>query len=331
MSTYIIAEAGVNHNGSLEKAFQLVDAAAYAKADAIKFQTFQATELASKSALLADYQKESQNLVKSQVEMLSNLELTEEEHALIMQYCKSCGIDFLSSPFDIGSIDLLNRLGLNTYKIPSGEITNLPYLRHIGRLKKSVILSTGMANISEVDQALSVLITSGMCKKDITLLHANTMYPTPMSDVNLKAMLTMKSKFNVEIGYSDHTLGIEVPIAAVSLGAKVIEKHFTLDKTSQGPDHKASLEQDEFLEMVNSIRNIELAMGDGIKKPSPSESENITVVRKSIVASTDISCGERFTENNLSVKRPGTGISPMEWDQLIGKRAKRNYKSDSLI
>ena len=263
--------------------------------------------------------------------MIKKLELDVNAHKELMNYCKQKGIMFLSTPFDHDSIELLNNLGLEIFKIPSGEITNLPYLRHIGSLKKRVIMSTGMADIGEIEDALDVLITAGTPKENITILHANTMYPTPMEDVNLRAMQIIACTFGCDVGYSDHTLGIEVPIAAVAMGAKVIEKHFTLDKTMEGPDHKASLEPDELKAMVQAIRNIEKALGTGIKKPSPSERPNIEVARKSIVAARPIKKGELFTEENLTIKRPGNGISPMRWDEIIGTEAQKDYKVDELI
>jgi len=313
---FIIAEAGVNHNGSIEIAKKLIDVAASSGADAVKFQTFKAENLVSKNAKKAQYQKQTTNKEETQFDMLKKLELDFHTHKKLLAYCKTKNIMFLSTPFDIDSIDLLNVLGLEIFKIPSGEITNLPYLRHIGKLGKKVILSTGMANIGEID---------------ITILHANTEYPTPMEDVNLKAMLTIGKTFDVAFGYSDHTLGIEVDIAAVALGASCIEKHFTLDKTMQGPDHKASLEPNELKAMVSAIRNIELALGSGIKKPSKSESKNKNIVRKSIVAKCDIKKGDILSEDNLAIKRPGNGISPMRWDEIIGSFALKDYKEDDLI
>lgn len=331
MSVFIIAEAGVNHNGSLEIAKKLIDAAVIAGADAVKFQTFKTENLVSVDAQKAQYQKETTNQDESQFQMLKRLELDVTSHNELIVYCKEEKIIFLSTPFDLESIDLLEELGLEIFKIPSGEITNLPYLRKIGKLNKQIILSTGMSTLYEVEEALNILIKVGTKKEKITVLHANTQYPTPMCDVNLKAMLTIKNALNVEVGYSDHTLGIEVDIAAVALGATVIEKHFTLDKGMEGPDHKASLEPNELAEMVKSIRNIEQALGSDEKKSSHSESENIQIVRKSIVASSDIKKGEIFSENNLAAKRPGTGISPMKWDEVIGQKAQRDYKKDEPI
>jgi N,N'-diacetyllegionaminate synthase len=328
----IIAEAGVNHNGDIVLAKKLIDAAADAGVDYVKFQTFNSKKLVSKSAQKADYQKQNTNdEVESQLKMLQKLELSKEDHLVLIEHCKLKDIKFLSTAFDLDSIDFLNELRIDLWKVPSGEITNLPYLRKLGGLGKPVIISTGMAEMAEIDDAINVIISSGTKKEDITVLHCNTEYPTPMCDVNLTAMNTIKKVFNVPIGYSDHTLGIEIPTAAVALGATVIEKHFTLDKTMDGPDHKASLEPDELKAMVTAIRNIEQAMGNGVKAPSPSEAKNKPIARKSIVANTDISKGEIFDENNITVKRPGTGISPMKWDEIIGKSAARNYKADELI
>ena len=328
---YIIAEAGVNHNGSIELAKKLIDKAVEAGANAVKFQTFKAENLVSKYASKAEYQKVTTEISESHFDMIKKLELAESAHIELIEYCKQKNITFLSTPFDLGSIDLLNDLGLNTFKIPSGEITNLPYLRKIGALKKEIILSTGMSTLEEVGEALKILIESGTKKDDITVLHANTEYPTPFEDVNLKAMQTIADKFDIKVGYSDHTTGIEVSIAAVALGAVIIEKHFTLDKNMEGPDHKASLDPDELKAMVLSIRNIEKAMGDGIKKPSKSETKNIVVVRKSIVANTDIKKGDVFTSDNIAVKRPANGINPVLWDTVIGTKADRDYKEDELI
>jgi len=331
MSVFIIAEAGVNHNGSVDLAKQLIDVAVDSGADAVKFQTFKAENLVSKNTQKADYQKQTTDASESQFDMLKKLELDVETHKKLIAYCQEKDIMFLSTPFDHDSIDMLNDLGLEIFKIPSGEITNLPYLRHIGSLSKKVVLSTGMSNLKEVGDALSILINAGTLKDNITVLHANTMYPTPMEDVNLNAMLTIQKEFSVDIGYSDHTLGIEVDIAAVAMGASCIEKHFTLDKTMNGPDHKASLEPEELKAMVGAIRNIEKALGSSEKKLSLSESENIKIVRKSIVASQDIENGELLTEKNVTVKRPGNGINPMMWDNIIGTVATKDYKIDSLI
>ena len=328
---FIIAEAGVNHNGSLELAKKLIDVAVVSGADAVKFQTFKAENLVSKNAQKADYQKQTTNNEESQFDMIKKLELDVQTHRILMDYCKEKNIMFLSTPFDHDSIDLLNDLGLEIFKIPSGEITNLPYLRHIGKLNKKVILSTGMADIGEIEDAMDILINAGTKKENITVLHANTMYPTPMEDVNLKAMVTIGKTFDVAFGYSDHTLGIEVDIAAVAMGACCIEKHFTLDKTMEGPDHKASLEPDELKAMVKAIRNIELALGSSIKKPSKSEMPNMQIARKSIVAKIEIKKGDRLSEENITIKRPGNGINPMRWDEIVGTIAAKDYKEDELI
>ena len=328
---FIIAEAGVNHNGSSDIAKELIDAAVKAGADAVKFQTFKAANLVSKTAQKADYQKRTTDVEESQFEMIQKLELDVDAHKKLISYCKHKNILFLSTPFDHESIELLHKLGLEVFKIPSGEITNLPYLRHIGSLNKRVILSTGMANLGEIEAAINVIIQAGSNRKNITILHANTEYPTPMKDVNLKAMVTIGNAFNTNYGYSDHTLGIEVPIAAVALGASIIEKHFTLDKNMPGPDHRASLEPHELISMIQAIRNIEQALGSTVKKPSPSEAKNKSIARKSLVAKTSIKKGEFFTEENLTIKRPGTGISPMRWDEVIGTKAVNNYQEDDLI
>ena len=331
-NTFIIAEAGVNHNGNLEMALRLVDVACAAGADAVKFQTFKADNIIAVNAPKADYQKDATGPDESQLEMVKKLELDEAAHTRLHHYCQDKDIPFLSTPFDLESIDLLTRLGLEIFKIPSGEITNLPYLRKLGALKKRLILSTGMADLSEIKDALDVLVDAGSRMEDITVLHCNTEYPTPFEDVNLRAMLTIRSAFpGISVGYSDHTLGIEAPIAAVAMGATVIEKHFTLDRNLPGPDHRASLEPDELAAMISAIRNIEKALGTGIKKPSPSESRNIPVARKSIVAAAPIKKGETFTEMNITVKRPGTGITPMRWDEIIGRKAAKPYRKDELI
>jgi N,N'-diacetyllegionaminate synthase len=332
MHVFVIAEAGVNHNGSIKLAKKLIDVAVQAGADAVKFQTFKAEKLVSKNAEKAIYQKENMNDGNnSQYKMLKKLELDKSAHKDLMEYCLCKNIMFLSTPFDHESIDMLVELGLEIFKIPSGEITNLPYLRHIGSLGKKIILSTGMANMMEIGDALDILKEAGTKQENIIVLHANTMYPTPMQDVNLKAMVTIGNTFNVEYGYSDHTLGIEVDIAAVAMGATCIEKHFTLDKSMDGPDHKASLDTVELIEMVQSIRNIELALGSGLKQVTPSEKPNMIIARKSIVARRIIKCGEIFTEKNLTVKRPGNGVSPMQWDHIIGTTAHQNYNKDELL
>lgn len=329
---FIIAEAGINHNGSIQLAKQLIDVAVAARVDAVKFQTFKTELEISKIAVKADYQIENTgNRNETQFEMVKKLELNETAHRELIQYCQEKNILFLSSPFDHESIDMLDRLGLQTIKIPSGEINNLPYLRHVGRLGKKLILSTGMANLGEIETALKVLVDAGTPKDEIYVLHANTEYPTPMHDVNLRAMQTIANAFDLKVGYSDHTLGIEVDIAAVALGACIIEKHFTLDRNMEGPDHKASLEPKELSEMVKSIRNIELALGNGIKQASPSESKNILIARKSLIAKTAISKGEVFTESNLTIKRPGSGINPMRWDEVLGTLAQKDYAEDDLI
>lgn len=329
----IIAEAGVNHNGNFEIAKQLVLAAAEAGADYIKFQTFKADKIVSKSAKKADYQERNINDGDdSQYAMLKQLEMPNEWHIKLYDYAKENGIKFLSTGFDHDSIDLLDKLNLPLFKIPSGEITNKPYLRHVAKKGKPVILSTGMATMEEIENALNVLIENGIDKNDIIVLHCNTEYPTPMEDVNLMAMITIQETLGVSVGYSDHTQGFEVPIAAVALGASVIEKHFTLDRKMLGPDHKASLEPDELKSMVKAIRNIELAIsGNGIKEPSKSEWKNITIIRKSIVAAKHIEKGEILTEKKLAVKRPGNGLSPMFWDETIGKEAIRDFEPDDLI
>lgn len=328
---FIIAEAGVNHNGSIELAKELIDVAVEAKADAVKFQTFKAENLVSKNAQKADYQKQTTDKNESQFDMIKKLELDVDTHKELMLYCKTKDIMFLSTPFDHDSIDLLSDLGLEIFKIPSGEITNLPYLRHIGKLDKKVILSTGMADIGEIEDALNILIEAGTKKENIVVLHANTEYPTPMEDVNLKAMVTIGNTFDIAFGYSDHTLGIEVDIAAVAMGACCIEKHFTLDCKMEGPDHKASLEPDELKAMVKAIRNIELALGSSIKKPSKSEIPNMQIARKSIVAKVGIKKGEILTEEKITIKRPGNGINPMRWDEIVGTIATKDYKEDELI
>jgi N,N'-diacetyllegionaminate synthase len=328
---FIIAEAGVNHNGSLELAKKMIDIAVEAGADAVKFQTFKADKLVSKHTQKADYQKQTTSTDESQYDMIKKLELDDNAHRVLIGYCKDRKIMFLSTPFDHDSIDLLNSFQMPIFKIPSGDITNLPYLRHVGRLGKEVILSTGMASLDEVQDALEVLIKAGTSKEKISVLHATTEYPCPIDEVNLRAMHTISAAFGVKVGYSDHTQGIEVSIAAVAMGAGVIEKHFTLDRTMEGPDHKASLEPDELKAMVLAIRHIEQALGDSIKSPRESEKKNIYVVRKSILASRSIKIGETFSDGNLIVKRPGNGISPMRWDEIIGRKATRNFSADELI
>lgn len=330
--TIIIAELGVNHNGSMEMAKQLIDRAVEAGVDYIKFQTFKSENIVTKTAKQADYQKKNMgNLDDSQYNMLKKLELSEEQHYELIEYCKEKGIKFFSTAFDMDSIDFLASLNLGLWKIPSGELTNYPYVKKIASFGEPVILSTGMSSIEEINDTVNLLVNSGLPKAKITILHCNTEYPTPMCDVNLLAMNGIKKQFQTKVGYSDHTVGIEVPIAAVALGAKVIEKHFTLDRNLPGPDHKASLEPDELKAMVSAIRNIEQALGSEEKKVSSSEMKNKAVARKSIVAVTNIKAGEVFTEDNLTVKRPGTGISPMKWESVIGQVAKRNFEQDELI
>ncbi|MEK7248307.1 MAG: N-acetylneuraminate synthase [Chloroflexota bacterium] len=331
MTTLIIAEAGVNHNGDMALALQLIDAAAAAGADLVKFQTFNAGRLVTTSARKADYQMRATDEVESQHGMLQRLELSREMHERLIAHCLTRGIGFFSSAFDPESIDLLVDLGLGRFKIPSGEITNLPYLRHLGRYGKQVILSTGMATMPEIGAALAVLEQAGTPTDRVTVLHCSTEYPTPMDDVNLRAMLTIRDTFGVNVGYSDHTPGIEVATAAVALGAAIIEKHFTLDRQLPGPDHAASLEPAELKAMVQAIRNIEHALGDGIKRPTASELRNRPIVRKSLVAARSIRAGELYSNDNVAVKRPGTGCSPMRWDEIIGRPAPRDLASDEMI
>jgi len=331
MSVFIIAEAGVNHNGSIKIAKDLINVAVESGADAVKFQTFKAEKLVSKTAEKADYQKKTTEALESQFDMLKKFELDVGAHQELLVYCQEKNIMFLSTPFDHDSINMLNDLGLETFKIPSGEITNLPYLRHVGSLNKKVVLSTGMSNLKEISDALTILTNAGTLNENITVLHANTMYPTPMEDVNLNAMQTIHKEFGVAVGYSDHTIGIEVDIAAVAMGASIIEKHFTLNKAMEGPDHKASLEPEELKAMVSAIRNIEKALGSNEKILSPSEEVNLNIARKSIVASCPIRKGELLSEKNISTKRPGTGISPMKWDEIIGTIATKSYQMDESI
>lgn len=325
----IIAEAGVNHNGSIELAKKMILAAKDAGVDYIKFQTFIPKKLVSKYASKADYQKQNTDANESQLNMLGKLALTQNDFIDLKKYCNKVGIGFISTPFDLDSIGFLDKLDMDFWKVPSGEVTNLPYLEAIARTGKDVIMSTGMCNIKEIKDAITVLERFGT--KNISLLHCNTQYPTPFEDVNIKAMLHIATETHKIIGYSDHTLGIEVPIAAVALGAKVIEKHFTLDKTMDGPDHKASLEPAELKSMVSAIRNIEKALGNGFKKMSKSEEKNAEVARKSIVASKEIKKGDIFSASNITTKRPGTGISPMYWYDVIGQVAKRDFVEDELI
>lgn len=325
----IIAEAGVNHNGNYETAMQMVKAAEKAGADYIKFQTFVPEKLVSASAKKAEYQKKTTGSEETQLDMLKKLTLTDEEFLNIKNYCDEIEIGFLSTPFDLESIDFLENLNMDFWKIPSGEITNLPYLEKIAKTKKKIVMSTGMSDINEIKDAVNLLEKNGA--EDIVLLHCNTQYPTPFCDVNLKAMDEIKRKTGKKVGYSDHTNGIEIPIAAAAMGAVVIEKHFTLDRNMEGPDHKASLEPDELSKMVSSIRNIEKAMGDGMKKPSGSEIKNRDIVRKSIVASKEIKSGELFSEDNITAKRPGDGISPMHWYEVLGTEAIKDFKKDEKI
>ena len=329
--TLIIAEAGVNHNGDLTLARKLIDAAAKAGADLVKFQTFSANRQVTRTALKADYQTQTTNIKESQHEMLRSLELTAEMHKELIVHCAARNIGFFSTAFDIESVDLLVSLGQDHFKIPSGEITNMPYLRHIGQIGKAVILSTGMATLGEIESAIDVLEQAGTPRANITVLHCTTEYPTPMTEVNLRAMQSIQRAFGVEVGYSDHTPGIEVAIAAVAMGASVIEKHFTMDCNLPGPDHQASLEPEGLVAMVAAIRNIEIALGDGIKRIARSEARNKPVMRKSLVASQAIKAGEIFSTNNITAKRPGTGISPMRWDEVIGHTAPRDFAEDELI
>jgi len=331
--TLIIAEAGVNHNGDIALAKQLIDVAVQAGVDYVKFQTFKSEQLVSKQAKKADYQlSNTNNHQESQLEMLKKLELSTAGHELLISYCKERNISFFSTAFDLDSLQYLADIGLTLVKIPSGEITNLPYLRKAAQLFKKVIISSGMATLSEIGDAIQVFLNAGIILEDITVLHCTTEYPTPMEEVNLRAMQTISDHFKVATGYSDHTEGIEIPVAAVALGATVIEKHFTLDKNMEGPDHKASLSPEELIAMVKAIRNIEKAMlGNGIKEPAPSERKNIAIARKSIIAKQNIKAGTLFSEENITAKRPGSGLSPMLWDQVIGEIAKRDFSIDELI
>jgi N,N'-diacetyllegionaminate synthase len=331
MKTMIIAEAGVNHNGELELAKKLIQVAAKSGADFVKFQTFNADRLVTKKVPKAQYQMQNSESSESQFEMLKRLELTEVMHRELIEESRAQGIGFISTAFDIESANMLLSFGQDIFKIPSGEITNLPYLRHIGGFRKRVILSTGMSTLQEVLDALKILNIAGTSNSQVTVLHCTSAYPAPVADVNLLAMQTIKEALNIEVGYSDHTLGFEVAIAAVALGATVIEKHFTLDRNLPGPDHKVSLEPDELNYMVAKIRNIEKALGDGVKRPMQSELENIDLVRRSIVAKCSINQGETFSELNLAVKRPGTGESPMTWDRIVGMKASKDYIADEFI
>jgi N,N'-diacetyllegionaminate synthase len=329
--TLIIAEAGVNHNGNLSMARKLIEAAADAGADMVKFQSFKADRLAATKSEKAEYQKSNTDSGGGQLDMLRNLELDLDDHLALKRHCDSCGIRFFSTAFDLESLDMLHELGLEIFKIPSGEITNLPYLRRMGTFGKPIILSTGMANLGEIEDAIGVLESTGTPREEITILHCNTEYPTPMCDVNLRAMETIHQAFGVRVGYSDHTLGIEIPIAAVALGAVVIEKHLTLDRSLPGPDHAASLEPGEFKAMVRGIRNIEIALGDGLKRPSSSEQKNMPIARKSLVAGVPIIKDQVFNLQNIAIKRAGKGISPMLLDEILGRRAVRDFNTDEPI
>lgn len=330
--TLIIAEAGVNHNGDLAIAKKLIEVAAKAGADYVKFQTFKTENLVSRKAKKATYQIENTtNTVESQYEMIKKLELDKTAHEILMDYCQGQNIKFLSTAFDLESIELLDELNIDIFKIPSGEITNLPYLEKIATKQKPIILSTGMSNMGEIEAALKILEKNGTARSNITVLHCNTEYPTPMQDVNLTAMNSIAAAFKVQVGYSDHTLGIEVPIAAVARGAVCIEKHFTLDKTMEGPDHKASLEPKELSAMIQAIRHIEAALGNGIKQASISEKKNIPIARKSIHIGKNLPAGHVLTKKDLEMKRPGNGISPMDLAKVLGKRTNRALKEDSLL
>lgn len=329
-SIFIIAEAGVNHNGSLKIAKQLIDKAAWAGVDAVKFQSFKASKLMTRETPKADYQKKTTS-GDSQFDMIKKLELDYNDHIVLRDYTIKNGLEFMSTPFDHDSIDLLFDIGVKRFKVGSGDLTNIPYLRHMALKKLPVILSTGMAVMPEIIKALKVLENAGLSKDDITILHATTEYPAPFDEVNLSAMTSLRKDLNINVGYSDHTTGLEIPIAAAALGATIIEKHFTLDKNMDGPDHHASLEPDELKQMVLAIRNIEKALGDGNKAPSPSELRNIPAARKSLVAALKIKKGEIFSDKNLCVKRPGSGISPLRWDEFMGKPAPKNYEKDELI
>ncbi len=331
MKTLIIAEAGVNHNGDIELAKQLIAAAKAAGADIVKFQTFKTAKLVTKTAEKASYQKGTTDADESQYAMISKLELSRAEHEVLIEECHRQGIGFFSTAFDTDSFDMLVEMGLDQVKIPSGELTNLPLLRYMTRLGMPVMLSTGMATLGEIEAALALIEQAGTPRHLITVLHCTTEYPAPMADVNLRAMLSMKAALGVEVGYSDHTQGIEIPVAAVALGARVIEKHFTLDRTMPGPDHQASLEPHELKAMVDAIRNVELALGDGVKRPSASELKNKPIARKSLVAIHPIKAGDVFSADNVGTKRPGTGISPMRWDEVMGRVSPRDFSADELI
>ena len=330
-STLIIAEAGVNHNGDIETAKRLIDAAKSAGADLIKFQTFNAERQVTPMVGKAEYQLQTTSKEENQLEMLARLELTEEMHQELLGYCNDVGIGFFSTGFDIGSVDFLYSMGIRLFKIPSGEITNLPYLRHIGTLDSDIILSTGMATLGEIESALDVLMTAGASQERISVLHCTSQYPTPMEEVNLAAMANIGAAFNLSFGYSDHTVGLEVSIAAVALGATIIEKHFTLDRMMEGPDHRCSLEPNELRNLVSAIRNIEVALGDGIKRVSKSEKQNQKISRKSIVSCREIKVGEIFTNQNLTTMRSIDGISPMQWDLVVGKMSNKNIAAKTGI
>ncbi len=329
MSVLIIAEAGVNHNGSFELAKKMADVAKAAGADIVKYQTAVPELVISRFAPKAEYQKESTGEAESQLEMVKKIHFGFAEHRKLKEYCDSIGIKYLSTPFDMDSIDFLAGMDMPVWKIPSGEVTNLPYLEKVARLKKPIIMSTGMCEIPEIKAALDVLYSNGA--EDVTILHCNTEYPTPLKDANVKAMLDIQKNFGTKVGYSDHTLGLEAPLAAVALGATVVEKHFTLDKNMEGPDHAASMSPEELTALVKAIRNTELALGDGVKKVTESEAKNKDVARKSIVAKVPIKAGEVFTTDNITVKRPGNGISPMRWYEVLGQSAKRDFSLDELI
>lgn len=329
MSVFIIAEAGVNHNGNLSLALQLVDKAKEAGADCVKFQTFKTENLTAKNAPKADYQIRNTENDSSQFDMLKQLELSENDFLTIKKHCDEIGIEFLSTAFDLESVELLQRLGIKRWKIPSGEVTNYPYLVAVAKTGLPIILSTGMCTYNDIDVCLKVLKENGA--NDITVLHCTTEYPAPLHSVNLKAMLDLANRYNCKVGYSDHTEGIEVSLLAVAMGAAVIEKHFTLDKTMQGPDHKASLEPSELKALADGVRKVELILGDGIKKPQPTEIENAKVARKSIVAKTAIKKGETLTEENVTTKRPGTGLSPMLWNTVLGTKAASDFEKDQQI
>jgi len=332
MAIKIILEAGVNHNGSLSRAKKMIDIASKAKVDYVKFQTFVADELVTKSAPKANYQKvNTKKKRETQYEMLKKLELSENAHIQLIKHCKKRKINFLSSPFSVKSFNLLKKLGLKIIKIPSGEINNYPYLKHIGKFNKKIIISSGMSNLIEIKNAVKILTSAGTLKKNITVLHCNTEYPSPLKDINLNAMLTIKKKLGLKIGYSDHSLSRMVPIAVTTLGAQIIEKHFTMDKNLPGPDHKASLNPSEVFQMVNDIREVEKILGSYIKKPTTSEKKNIKIARKSIVAKTSIKKGEIFSEDNITTKRPGYGISPMRWNKILNKISNKNYKKNDFL